>query len=305
MAKQLRPIAGRTVAITGGARGIGRATAAALVREGAKVAIGDIDEPEAKATASALGGDTVGLLLDVTDRESFSRFLDQAEAALGPVDVLINNAGIMQIGPFMEEDDRITHRQMDINVHGVLLGMKLALPRMLANGRGHIVNIASGAGKVGVAGEVTYCASKHAVVGASESIRLELMETPVDVSVILPTLVNTELAAGISTSRLNPAAEPEDVADAILHALRTGAVDVFVPRYLKGLIASTGLTVRSVRDVIAKLFGTTRMMVDYDKAGRQAYVDRTVGELMHTPAATGGNGGQPQAAEQPAEPAKR
>ena len=304
MAKQLRPIAGRTVAITGGARGIGRATAAALVREGAKVAIGDIDEPEAKATASTLGGEAVGLPLDVTDRESFSRFLDEAEAALGPVDVLVNNAGIMQIGPFVEEDDRIERRQVDINVHGVLLGMKLALPRMLANGRGHIVNIASGAGKVGVAGEVTYCATKHAVVGASEALRLELLETPVDVSVILPTLVNTELAAGIKTSALNPAAEPEDVADAIIRALRTGAFDIFVPRHLKGLINSAGLATRGTRDFLAKLFGTTKMMVDYDKTGRQAYINRTVGELMHTPAATGGNGGEPEAAEQPAEAAK-
>ena len=160
MAKAPRSLAGQVVAITGAARGIGRATAAALIAEGARVAIGDIDAALAEQTASELGGGTVGLPLDVTDRASFAAFLDQIEARLGPLDVLINNAGIMPIGPFIEESDATARRMVDINVHGVIFGSKLALERFVPRGRGHLVQLASAAGKAGFPGGATYCATK-------------------------------------------------------------------------------------------------------------------------------------------------
>jgi NAD(P)-dependent dehydrogenase (short-subunit alcohol dehydrogenase family) len=96
MAKARRSLAGRIVAITGGARGIGKATAAALIAEGARVAIGDIRAPLAERTAHELGAGTIGLPLDVTDRSSFAAFLDEVENQLGPLEVLINNAGIIR-----------------------------------------------------------------------------------------------------------------------------------------------------------------------------------------------------------------
>src|SRR5580692_615810 len=99
------PVAGKIVAITGAARGIGRATAEALARRGARVAIGDLDRALAERTASDIGSGTIALELDVTQRGSFAAFLDAVEARLGPVDVLVNNAGIMPVGPFVEEDD--------------------------------------------------------------------------------------------------------------------------------------------------------------------------------------------------------
>ena len=105
MAKALRSLNGEVVAITGGARGIGRATATALIAQGARVAIGDIDAPLAEKTASELGSGTIGLPLDVTDRDSFAAFLDEVERQLGPLDVLVNNAGIMPVGPFEKETD--------------------------------------------------------------------------------------------------------------------------------------------------------------------------------------------------------
>src|SRR5919107_5084267 len=99
MAKQRRSLDGKVVAITGAARGIGKATAAALVAKGCRVAIGDLDYELAEKTAAQLGGGTVALPLDVTDRAAFERFLDEAERQLGPVDVLVNNAGIMPVTP--------------------------------------------------------------------------------------------------------------------------------------------------------------------------------------------------------------
>src|SRR5947209_1246819 len=129
MAKAPRSLAGQVVAITGAARGIGRATAAALIAQGARVGIGDIDAALAERTAAELGGGTAGLALDVTDRDSFATFLDEVEARLGPLDVLINNAGIMPIGRFVEETDQTAQRMVDINLHGVIFGCKLALER--------------------------------------------------------------------------------------------------------------------------------------------------------------------------------
>ena len=143
MAKQPRTLAGRVVAITGAARGIGRATADALVREGATVAIGDLDLEVAERTAGEIGPRAAAFALDVTDRASFERFLESVEDRFGAVDALINNAGIMLLGPFVDEDDATARRMIDINVHGVMLGMKLALPRFVARGEGHLINIAS------------------------------------------------------------------------------------------------------------------------------------------------------------------
>src|SRR5580704_11971895 len=131
MAKAPRSLVGKVVAITGGARGIGRATAAALISQGARVGIGDIEVALAEQTAQELGGGTIGLQLDVTDRSSFETFVSDVEAQLGPLDVLINNAGIMPIGPFIEESDSTARTMVDINLHGVIFGSKLALERFI------------------------------------------------------------------------------------------------------------------------------------------------------------------------------
>ena len=197
MAKVPRSLAGLTIAITGGARGIGRATAKALLAQGARVVIGDIEQPLAEQTAAELGSGTVGLPLDVTDRESFTAFLDEVEQRLGPLDVLINNAGIMPLGPLVQESDATAQRIIDINVHGVILGSKLAIERFLPRHRGHLVEIASATGKIGFSNAVTYSASKHAVVGIAESLRQELRGTGIDVTVVMPTAVNTELGSGL------------------------------------------------------------------------------------------------------------
>src|SRR6185295_861583 len=169
MAKERQSLSGKVVAITGGARGIGKATATALVRKGCRVAIGDLDLALAEQTAAELGGGTVAFALDVTDRGSFTAFLDAAERELGPLDVVVNNAGIMPVTPFAEEPDDSIKRQLDINVYGVIVGMQLAMKRFVPRGKGHIVNLASQAGKGGFPGIATYSATKHAVVGVSEA----------------------------------------------------------------------------------------------------------------------------------------
>jgi NADP-dependent 3-hydroxy acid dehydrogenase YdfG len=274
MAKVPRSLAGSVVAITGGARGIGRATASALIAQGARVAIGDIEAPLAEQTAAELAAGTVGLPLDVTDRASFAGFLDQVEDRLGPVDVLINNAGIMPIGPFVEETDATAQRMIDINLVGVIYGSKLALERFLPRRRGHLVQIASAAGKMGFAGGVTYCATKHAVVGLSEGLRAELRDTGVDISVVMPVVVNTELGSGLPQTRGFKSVAPEDVAQAIVEALQTRRFEVYVPKSVNGLVRFGAIMPRRVLDAIGKALKGDQVLAQPDHVARAAYEAR-------------------------------
>ncbi len=318
MAPAPRSLAGQIVAITGGARGIGRATAAALITQGARVAIGDIEAALAEKTAGELGAGTVGLRLDVTDRDSFAAFLDEVEARLGPLDVLINNAGIMPIGPFAQETDACAQRLVDINIHGVIYGSKLALERFLPRRRGHIVQIASAAGKWGIAGGATYCATKHAVVGLSESLYQELRGTGVDVTVVMPTVVNTELGSGLPQTRAFKAVQPEDVADGIVEALQTNRFEVYVPKSMKGTVRMTSLMPRRALRAINKVLKGDQVLANPDHAARAAYEARMVDTISHphgaiapdlgaapppaaTPLAATPPAATPLAAEQPSE----
>jgi NADP-dependent 3-hydroxy acid dehydrogenase YdfG len=273
MAKQPRILAGDTAAITGAARGIGRATAATLVRQGMRVAIGDVDFDAAQQTARELGPSTVALALDVTDRASFTAFLDGAEEQVGPVGVLVNNAGIMPLGSFLDEDDMTARRIIDINVHGVILGMKIALPRMLDRGRGHVVNIASQAGKYGFPGGATYCASKAAVINLSRAVRKELRGSGVDISVISPVAVNTELGLGLAEPRQRQfrKIEPQQVADAIVETLRLPRFDVHVPKQLSVSERVSALLPITLQDGLARVSKADAVLAQADAAARSGY----------------------------------
>jgi NAD(P)-dependent dehydrogenase (short-subunit alcohol dehydrogenase family) len=297
MAKAPRSLAGKVVVITGGARGIGRASAAALVAQGARVAIGDIDAPLAEQTASELGSGTVGLPLDVTNRASFDGFLTEVETRLGPLDVVINNAGIMPIGSFVDETDSTARRLVDINLHGVIFGSKLALERFLTRGRGHLVNIASVAGKGGFPGGATYCATKHAVVGLSEAIRAEVRSTDIDVSIVMPVVVNTELGSGLQKSRGVKVVEPEDVANAIVEALETGRVDVYVPRQVGVLMKLAQVLPRSVADFVTRVLKGDQVLVNPDHLLREAYEKRTADRAELAEALPAGDAMSPATAE--------
>jgi NAD(P)-dependent dehydrogenase (short-subunit alcohol dehydrogenase family) len=276
MAKQPRSLTGKVAAITGGARGIGRATAQALAREGVRVAIGDLDRELAEQAAAGVGAGAIGLDLNVADRDSFAAFLDETERALGPIDILVNNAGIMPLGSFVEETDATARRQIDINLHGVIFGSKLALQRMRPRNSGHIVNIASTAGKAGFPGAATYCATKHAVVGLTEAMRAELRvdNVDVDLSVIMPGVVNTELTAGVAQGRAVKFVEPEDVADAIVDALKFNRFDVFVPKSISGIIRGTTLLPRSAAEAVSRFLKADQILWKVDKGKRAGYEDR-------------------------------
>lgn len=268
------PISGRVVAITGAARGIGLATATELQKRGARVAVGDIDAVAVADAARTLGSGAVTTELDVTDAESFSAFLALAESRLGPVDVVINNAGIMPIGPFLEESDATAQRILDINVGGVLLGMKLALPGMLARGRGHIINLSSVAGRSPVPGGLTYAASKAAIFSATESARVEFAHRGIDFTCVMPSFTATDLIAGTKGVRFIANVKPQAVATAIADAIEAPTLDVFVPKSVGHVITLNSLTGRKVRDFMNHLIKADRTFLDVDRHARSYYEAR-------------------------------
>jgi NADP-dependent 3-hydroxy acid dehydrogenase YdfG len=273
MAKQPRILVGQVAAVTGGARGIGRETARALVREGMKVAIGDLDVELARTTAEELGPNAVAVELDVTSRESFERFVDDAEERLGPLDVLVNNAGIMALGRFLDESDATAQRMIDINLHGVIWGMKIVLPRMVERNRGHIVNIASQAGRYGISGGATYSATKHAVIGVTEAVRGELRQegADIDLSYVLPYAVNTELGLGLQEARGFKKLEPQEVADAIVEGLRRREVEIWVPRRSKATYRVVGVLPRRVSEGLSRALKADRVLAGADADARRGY----------------------------------
>ncbi|MGV9675720.1 SDR family oxidoreductase [Nocardia sp. NPDC003482] len=263
----------KVIAVTGGARGIGRAIAAELAGSGARVAIGDIDAPTAELTAAELGL-PFAAKLDVAEPDSFRAFVDAVENELGPVDVLVNNAGIMPVGRFTEETDAITHRILDINVYGVMVGTKTVLPGMLARGRGHVVNIASLAGENPTPGMATYCASKQAVLGFTEAMRLEYRGTGVRFSAVLPTFTATELIAG-TRAPMGLLAQPGDVAVAVRRLVAKPRRRVTVTRTAAVLASFNRLTPRPLGEFVARRMGVHRTFVDdVDRDARRVYDDR-------------------------------
>lgn len=265
----------RVVAITGGARGIGRQIAVAAAAAGNIVAIGDIDEAAAREAAAQLSGRVIGLHLDVADRASFATFLDTAERELGPLDVLVNNAGIMPAGPFEQEPDDLTRRAVDINVNGVLLGSKLALERMLPRGHGHIMNMASGAGFFCAPGVVTYCGTKHAVIGITEALRQEYRSRGIDFTAVAPGVVDTELTRGLPEARGLGKVSPSVVAAAVVRAFDHPQAVVFTPRRVAVLARMMKGLPASVTDPIIKAVGASNgYLVTSDPQARAAYLNR-------------------------------
>jgi NAD(P)-dependent dehydrogenase (short-subunit alcohol dehydrogenase family) len=270
-------LAGASVAVTGAGRGIGRAIAIRLASAGARVAISDIDVDSARAVAGGIGAGAFALGLDVTRPDQFTAFLDAAEERHGPLAVLVNNAGVDWIGPFHEEPDEVTRREIEINLYGTAVGTKLALARMLPRRTGHIVNIASGAGRVPLPGTSTYSASKHGVVGLTESLRLEYRDRGIAFSVVQPSQVETPMIDGQGRPRALPIITPEDVAAAVLDAIARGRFEVWVPRSQGATAKLAAILPRRARDAAMRLLGVTEIAGAYDPAARADYHHRAFG----------------------------
>ncbi len=263
-------LAGAVVAITGGARGIGLATARRFADEGAIVCLGDLDLGEARKAAATLGPRGHAYRLDVSERASFASFVDRVEAEHGPIDVLVNNAGVMPTGRFLEEGDEVDRAAMSVNHFGTSLGMRLVLPRMVARGSGHVVNVASLAGKLEVPYMATYVASKHATVGLTGAVRQELEGTGVTLTLVMPGAVKTRLSGGIPLHGL-VAQDPDDVARGVLRSCRTRQADVVVPRAFAGAPALAALLPRRLLGELFASLEPTRLLTEDVRSARSSY----------------------------------
>ena len=270
-------IGAKTVVITGAARGIGLATAKALLARGARVVIGDRDVAALQTAVTMLAehGLASGHPLDVTDPESFATFLDKARTdGGGHIDVLINNAGVMPIGGFLDQTDDAIRTSIEVNFCGVLTGCRLALPEMVRRRSGHIVNIASLAGVMAVPGQVVYAGTKFAVVGLSTALADEFAGRGVEVSVVMPPFTNTELISGTRPVSASRPVEPAEIAAAIVRVLDKPRTHVAVPGAIRlplGVIAMLG---PRARRWVQRRTGSDRVFLDFDATERRSYEDR-------------------------------
>jgi 3-oxoacyl-[acyl-carrier protein] reductase len=221
---------GRTALVTGAGKGIGRAIAHALAREGANVGIvartgGDLERVAGELRDAAPGARVTAAAADVGDRAAVEAAVARVAAELGGIDILVNNAGIAQFGTVLDTEPEVWEQIHRVNVLGTLHPTRAVLPGMIARRRGDIINVASTAGEKGVATTGAYAASKAAVLRLTESLAAEVRRHDVRVTALLPSTVNTELASSLGL-KIGPAErmlQPEDVADLVLGMLRLPA----------------------------------------------------------------------------------
>jgi NAD(P)-dependent dehydrogenase (short-subunit alcohol dehydrogenase family) len=265
-------LTGRVAVVTGGARGIGRATAAALRDAGARVAIGDIDAGELATTAGQLG--VLGGCLDVADPYSIAGFQAFVEERVGQIDVWVNNAGIMPVGSLLEQDPRVIRRSVEINLLGVVECSRIIARSMVTRGGGRIVNIASVAGRIPAAGMAVYSGTKFGVVGFGEALDAELCDRDVRVSTVLPSFAATELIDGLQPGRGMDPVPPQRIAETVVKVLRKGKRSAVVPRRLSGASAGWMHLPRPLARWLSRQAGLDRVFLASD-AGRAAY-DRRI-----------------------------
>lgn len=184
----------RHAVVTGGGSGIGAATAATLLKAGARVTLMGRDAARLEAQKEALGGGSVACVsVDITNEEAVTAAFAQAVAALGEIDILVNNAGQATAAPFAQTDLALWKRMLDVNLTGAFLCTRAVLPAMLKRKSGRIVNVASTAGQVGYPYVAAYCASKHGVIGMTRALALEVATQGVTVNAVCPGYTETEL----------------------------------------------------------------------------------------------------------------
>ncbi len=275
------PLTAKVVLVTGAARGIGAACAEVFANAHAKVAICDIDLNESQNVAqrlNAAGFTTHAWHLDVRHREDWHRVREEITAMWGPVDILIGNAGLMPVGPVLEIPEAVDRRQIDVNLHGVINGVHVVLPDMLKQQSGHIVNIASLAGRIATPFGAVYAATKFGVVGFTEALRHELLNTGVEFTVVMPGFVETELISGLGRPAWPKPSTPAMVASAVLRGVLRKKGRVYLP-WFGGILALLPWIVPHWLSVgLARLFGVQELLKPVNANARSAYRSRAIEE---------------------------
>jgi 2-hydroxycyclohexanecarboxyl-CoA dehydrogenase len=223
----MRGLEGKIALVTGAGRGIGKAIAARLAAEGARVVVADIDLNAATAAALEVGHGAVAVKMDVTDTASVASAVAEAVKRLGPIDVLVNNAGWDKVEPFVKSQEETWDRVLAINLKGPIRCARAVVDSMIERRAGKIVSIGSDAGRVGSTGEAVYSAAKAGVIGFTRTLARELARYGINVNVVCPGPTNTPLLQEIAGGNekllaslkqaipLGRTGEPEDIAGAV------------------------------------------------------------------------------------------
>jgi len=223
----VRGLEGKVALVTGAGRGIGKAIATRLAAEGARVAVADLDVETASATAKEIGGGAIAVKMDVTDTASVQGGVAEIVKQLGPVDVLVNNAGWDKVEPFVKSQEETWDRVIAINLKGPIRCARAVLDSMIERKRGKIVSISSDAGRVGSTGEAVYSAAKAGVIGFSRTLARETARYSINVNVVCPGPTNTPLLQDIAGGNdklieslrkaipMGRTGEPDDIAGAV------------------------------------------------------------------------------------------
>jgi NAD(P)-dependent dehydrogenase (short-subunit alcohol dehydrogenase family) len=246
----------KTILITGGASGIGAATARLAAERGHTVVVADINLEGAHAVADSIGGSAMATLLDITSEDQWNSVLDETWSRFGGLDVLINNAAIVHTGR-AENVSLANHQQTtDVNFMGPMRGMLTALPRFKRQGRGHFVTVCSMTAFIPFPGLASYAAAKHALRAFHHALALEERNGPLKFTIIHPTSTETpmlEAEAGSDEAHLAFASTPvtaEFVAEVILKAMDKNAVEIFMPPERARTVRLLGTSPRSLRKMI-------------------------------------------------------
>jgi all-trans-retinol dehydrogenase (NAD+) len=277
----MRDLRGKRVLITGAAQGIGRALATAFAEEGAELVLADLRGDLLAATADAIRAvheQVVGAYeLDVTDGEAVLEFRDRIESEQGPIDILVNNAGVVFGGLFGQVPLRQHHTTFEVNALGLIAMTHAFLPGLVARPEAHVVNIASASGFIGLPYGATYAASKWAVIGFSESLRLELEDQGhrhVKITSVCPGYVSTGLFAGARAPRTTRFLRPERLARRIVRGVKRDRIFVIAPPAARLAPFLAGILPRRVFDRVVRWFGINTSMREWQ--GREAAtIDQT------------------------------
>jgi short-subunit dehydrogenase len=269
-------VASRVAVVTGAARGIGRQIASDLLGAGYVVVIGDLDLEQTRATAAELGAGCSAVRLDVTDLRMLENVIGDVEKKIGPIDVWVNNAGIMPTGYFTDQDLDISAKVIEVNYLGVVQATKILLPLMIARGTGTILNIASATGAKPLAGAAVYSGSKAAIIAFSDAVRREVRNTGVRISVILPNLARTQMSAGITGPKALGSVSAQQVSVVALRAIRTGRFESFVPRRLGPVIRLSRLLPTRAQDWLDDRIGTDKIGLGGEPTARAHYINEAM-----------------------------
>lgn len=263
-----------TVAITGAARGIGLETARLLAGAGHRVALADIDAGPVAEAAAALGERARGTAVDVRDRTAVAEWLTGTESELGPLDVLINNAGVAPTAPRVtDQDPAMIERIVAINLLGTVNGTVEAIRLMMPRRRGQVINVASLAGLMGVPGLAAYAASKHGVIGFTESVRAELRGSGLDFCVVMPGPTATRMMDGTGNAPAVRLMEPETLAVRIAGLVGTDRTRLATPARDGALARLSALLPPRFALRLSRLLRVDRIYTEVDPVARAGYAD--------------------------------